>query len=386
MDIYKIEHVLKTNVLARERLVGNLEKVLEDKIEHVNTSLRNTDFLQEIKNSILTSVKNFKPGEEITMTSSANTYSCTKEGSKGRIVSQGTEEIKVGFYYQTGVSPPNKSDTFGVDKDKACKTIFYDLFKKLGNYEDIAKRILDQAIKDVNIIDLCSSDIEKLVEKDNVCLINDDALLEEVKQDSIYSKRIYLEGVRKYIRGIGSASIIQYDKKYSLKGKNIEKILQEKDYPDYDSAKLAQAEFSQVLAELSITEEAKKVGANYVFINQKHILSSDSTIISVIEGLPFMIIGKQEVENLLDKPNLEEDVITAIKNFIPSEMIKSNYIGLAKFYPQEFIKFFSSIESMEQKKLIIGLLMEMDYDNKEVIAWLDEHESGLVREVGLKIV
>lgn len=386
MDTDKVTNILRTSVPARERLVGNLEKVLEDKIEHVNTSLRNTDFLQEIKNSILTSIKNFKPGEEITMTSYANSYSCTKEGSKGRIVSHyQTGRIKVDFYYQTGRSNPNCLDTFDVDRAKACKTIVYDLFKKLGNYENVAKRVLDQAIEDVNIIDLCSSDIEKLVENSNVCLINDNALLEGLKQDSICFKNVYLEGARKYLRGIGSV-VIRYDKKYSLQGKNIEKILQEKDYPDYDSAKLAQAEFSQVLAELSITEEAKKAEANYVLINQKHILSSDNAIISVIEGLPFMIIGKQEIENILNKPHLEEGVITAIKNIIPSEMIKSNYKGLAKFYPEDFIKFFSSIENAEQKKLIIESLMEIDYDNKEVIAWLDENESGLVREVGLKIV
>ena len=386
MNTDKIEYIFKTNVLARERLVGNLEKVLEDEIEHVNTSLKNTDFLQEIKNSILTSIKNFKPGEEVTMTSYANSYSCTKEGSKGRIVSQGIKEIKVGFYYQTGISPPNKSDTYGVDRDKACKTIVYDLFKNLGNYEDIAKRILDQAIKDVNIIDLCSGDIEKLVENSNVYLINDNALLEGLKQDSIYFKNVYLEGARKYLRGTGSVRVISYNKKYSLQGKNIEKILQEKDYPDYDSAKLAQAESSQALAELNIMEEAKKAGVNYVLINQKHIFSSDNTIISIIEGLPFMIIGNQEIENLLNKPNLEEDVITAIKNLVPSEMIKSNYTGFAKFYPEDFIKFFSSIESAEQKKMIIELLMKTDYNNKKVIAWLDENESALVREVGLKIV
>jgi len=395
MDVDKVKWILGTSVLARERLVGSLERILGDKTGHINTSLKNIDFLQDAKNAAMASMQNFRIGEEITMTYSANSYSRTKEGSKGYILSQKDKEISVNFYYQTGLGNPNKSDTYAVDKDKACKTRFYDLFTKLKDYGSVAEGIIDQAIRDINIIDLCSSDIEKLIDKDKVYLINDDALLEELMQDSLYSKRICLEGARKYLRGIGVVNILEtlvgFSGKtvYKLHGKDIEKVLQKRDYPDseYELSRLAQAEASQDLAELSIIEEAKKVNANYVLINQKHIFSSEDRILTTaIEGLPFVILGKQEIENLLNKPSLEEDVVTAIKNLIPSEMIKSNYTCFAKLYPQEFIKFFSSIENTEQKRIIIESLMKTDYDNKEVIAWLDENESDLVREVGLKTV
>ncbi len=394
MNIDEIANLFGISVVARERLVEGLEKILEDKIEYVDTSLKNTDFLQEIKNYVITSIKNFRPCEEITMTSSANSYSCTKDGSKGRIRSlQNDKEIRVDFYYQTGLGNPEKSDTYTVDKDKACKTRFYSLFKNLKDYENVAKSIIGQAIEDNNIISMCSSEIEKLMDKDEVYLVNDKFLLEELMQDSLYSKRICLEGAKKYLRGTGVIRIginlkLAAKDSYSLLGKNVEKVLHEKnEYPNYDSAKILQVEVSQELAELSIMEEAKKVNANYVLINQKHIFESENRILTtVVEGLPFVIIGKQEIENLLNKPNLEEEVITAIKNLVPSEMIKSNYTGFAKFYPEEFITYFSSIESAEQKKMIIESLMEIDYDNKKVIAWLDEHEPALIREVGLKTV
>lgn len=386
MNIDKItENLFETSMPARASLVENLEKILENKIGYINTGLENTCFLLDVENAVVTSLQDFKPGEEITMNSSSTDYTYTKVGSKGRVALQQSNTIIVDFYYQTGKSPPEQSGRWDVDKHKAYKTKFYDLLAQSGNYEEAAKKIMAEATGNIDLIELCPSVIEKLVDNDKVCLVNDNTLLEELKQNSIYSKTLHLEGARKYLRGTGNVRIISDRAKYFLQGKNIEKILQETDYSEYNSAKLAQVECSQALAELSIMEEAKKAGANYVLINQKHILSSvGDTIISVIEGTPLMIIGKQEIENLLNKPNLEEDIIATIKNFVPPKMIKSNYVGFAKLYPEEFITFFSHIKSDEQKKLIIGLLMKIDYDNKEVISWLDENESKLIREVGLK--
>lgn len=392
MDADKINNLLEINLSAREELIKNLEKILEDKIDSIDVSLENIYFLQDVKKAIVTNLQEFKPGEEITMNRWSD-YSCTKVGSKGRIVFQNDNEIMVDFYYQTGCNPPNASDRYKVDKGKAYKTKFYDLLAKYGDYQDAAKKIIEQAMEKIDLSDVQPIGIEKLIDKDEVYLVNDNSLLEEIKQDSIYFKKIRLKGTRKYLRGIGSVRIEAHPKFasndcYTLHGKGIEKVLREKnEYLDYDSVKPAQTEASQELAELNIKEEAKKVNANYVLINQKHILLTEwhNTIISVIEGIPLMIIGKQEIENLLNKPSLEEDVIKAIKNFIPVKMIKSSYVGFAKLYPKEFITFFSSIESAEQKKLIIESLMKMDYDNKEVISWLDENESELIREVGLKL-
>jgi len=96
------------------------------------------------------------------------------------------------------------------------------------------------------------------------------------------------------------------------------------------------------------------------------------------------IVGDKEIEYLLNIPDLEKDIFDIMKELFPKE-IGSCYMGLARFYPQEFITQFSNIQDSEEKKLVLKSLMELDYDNKEVINWLDKNESILVREVGLNL-
>lgn len=55
------------------------------------------------------------------------------------------------------------------------------------------------------------------------------------------------------------------------------------------------------------------------------------------------------------------------------------YKGDAK----QFIRFFSKIENKGKKKELLNAILNCDYENEEVIKWLNQNESDLIREVGL---
>lgn len=387
-----IEKILAKDFLARKKLVEELEKKSDEKIVYQNMHREDIHFMGHIEAKIIAMLQDFKAGDEIVMNHLATSeYGCTQEESKGRVISSSGDSITVDFYYQTGKRPPEQSNVWEVGKKYAYKEKFYELLRESKDYKIVAKEILSQIIGDNHLFfsgkleEYFKILIGKLIEKENISLINDESFLQEIKDDSLYFKIIDLQGARKYLRGVGVVRLTHNGRgKILLEGKNIEKVIRKYDCKDCDSAKLNQIECSEAIAELNIIEEAKKAGANYVLIKQKHILASQEYIISIIEGTPMNMIGDKEIKYLLNIPDLEEKVIEVMKELLPKE-IKSNYMGLARFYPQEFITYFSEIEDTENKKQILKSLLECDYDNKEVIDWLNKNESKLIRDVGMNL-
>lgn len=58
-------------------------------------------------------------------------------------------------------------------------------------------------------------------------------------------------------------------------------------------------------------------------------------------------------------------------------------LELYKNYSETFIDYFSKIEDVEEKKVILRSLLECDYENKEVIDWLNNTYPQLIRDAAL---
>lgn len=400
LHMMNIERIIETDSNIRKKIITKLEKRLDEKITYADYQLTNPLFIRDMKNIITKSLQNLKIGEEIRMNSYANqekAYSLTKEGSIGTVTElKGENKINVNFYYQTGATPPHKSDIWKVKKSCAYKLKFYGIISESGSYEKAAEQILNQIILSQKVylseLNKCGKVlIKKLLEEEKIFLFNDEKSLRKTKKKAILYEDVHLEGTKKYLRGTGSAKLIwNYDDEkglISLLGSDIEKTRQD-DYTDYGLAKLDQVEYSQTMAELSIIEKAKQVNANYILIKQKQVISSsqDETIISIIEGLPMRIIGDKEMEYLLSIPNLEDNIVKALTE-VPffEDWTKTYPMILARCYPQKFIEHFPNI-GVEEKKDILKCLIDVEYDNKEVIAWLNENEKELITEVGLNLI
>ncbi|MDP2906428.1 MAG: hypothetical protein Q8O03_00660 [Nanoarchaeota archaeon] len=59
-----------------------------------------------------------------------------------------------------------------------------------------------------------------------------------------------------------------------------------------------------------------------------------------------------------------------------------DYLTLYQNKPEDFIDYFKT-RTIEEKKVIIKDVMDTDFVNEKVIDWLNQHESDLIREVGL---
>jgi len=57
---------------------------------------------------------------------------------------------------------------------------------------------------------------------------------------------------------------------------------------------------------------------------------------------------------------------------------------LYKGHAKSFIDYFSNLIGVEEKKNILRAIFNCDYENQEIIDWLDKHETALVKEVGLE--
>ncbi len=60
---------------------------------------------------------------------------------------------------------------------------------------------------------------------------------------------------------------------------------------------------------------------------------------------------------------------------------KTGGLSLYRNNSKKFIEYFSKIDK-ERKKDLLNVIFSCDYDNKEVIEWLNKHEQELIREVG----
>jgi len=81
----------------------------------------------------------------------------------------------------------------------------------------------------------------------------------------------------------------------------------------------------------------------------------------------------QELENQ-KKLSLEKEL----------ENLSSSHLCLYKGSAEIFIDYFSNLICVEEKKNILRSIFNCDYNNQEIIDWLDKHEIELVREVGLE--
>ncbi|MDP2908807.1 MAG: hypothetical protein Q8N77_03290 [Nanoarchaeota archaeon] len=83
----------------------------------------------------------------------------------------------------------------------------------------------------------------------------------------------------------------------------------------------------------------------------------------------------QDYLNCLDSQN-RNCVLGKIKDW------STDHLRLYKEDTQGFINYFSAKE-LKEKKIILRSVMDSDFINEAVIDWLNEHETDLVREVGL---
>jgi len=99
---------------------------------------------------------------------------------------------------------------------------------------------------------------------------------------------------------------------------------------------------------------------------------------------------KQEIfEELKEKeeyqPNLTVDNIsTKVDGLFEDKGAREDYpLILYKEDSEKFIEFFDK-EEIDNQKEILELILNCDYENKEVIDWLDENKKEMVREIGLE--
>ncbi len=83
-----------------------------------------------------------------------------------------------------------------------------------------------------------------------------------------------------------------------------------------------------------------------------------------------LVISQEEKGLILEEVNELFDTGTKIDTCIYKDDSK------------KFIKFFSKIEDKSKKKELLNVILKCDYESKEVIEWLNEHEAELLREVG----
>ncbi len=69
----------------------------------------------------------------------------------------------------------------------------------------------------------------------------------------------------------------------------------------------------------------------------------------------------------------------------PEKMV-AYYVSLYKTDAEKFIRFFQKRREQKDKKKILEGILECDFNNEEVIKYLDEHWPNLVREVGLSVI
>lgn len=93
----------------------------------------------------------------------------------------------------------------------------------------------------------------------------------------------------------------------------------------------------------------------------------------------------------LDEEKIREEDIRKIKTLteelfdkkLEKINVKIEHKCLYKEDAKEFIKTFSNLKKVNDKKKIIKALLNCIHENKEAIKWLDENEPELIREVGV---
>lgn len=120
---------------------------------------------------------------------------------------------------------------------------------------------------------------------------------------------------------------------------------------------------SRKLAEYCMMLEAKKLGVNYVFIENSKSSYHERSCITTLEGLPFARIGSSEIEQIVNIDKFETDYQTlqrAFTNLGIEREIKDTLQGNARFYPSDFIKRFRNRDDEGQKRMLEAILPMLD--------------------------
>jgi len=89
----------------------------------------------------------------------------------------------------------------------------------------------------------------------------------------------------------------------------------------------------------------------------------------------------KKLENLIMSEEKEEQIKEEVEDIFNTDPIKEG-VGLYKDGTKRFIEFFSKVEDKDKKKELLNIIFKCEYENKEVIEWLNENEQDLLREIG----
>ncbi|MDP2908803.1 MAG: hypothetical protein Q8N77_03270 [Nanoarchaeota archaeon] len=175
-----------------------------------------------------------------------------------------------------------------------------------------------------------------------------------------------------------------------LKKHRVEKLVDmlNKHIPPLDEKNTLNIEFLRFVFEMPYEDQNVEVN-KFLLKNFSHFLDIDLVMLREYQtGRHF-----NEYFELLDKDR-QEGIVSMVKRsgiknesynvFLWSQGFKDIDLDYLKFYKEDatgFIAYFSS-RSPEEKKFMIRDVMGCDFVNEEVVKWLNDNETDLVREVG----
>lgn len=89
----------------------------------------------------------------------------------------------------------------------------------------------------------------------------------------------------------------------------------------------------------------------------------------------------KKLENLIMTEDKEKQIKEEVEDVFNIDLKKES-LYLYKGYAKRFIEIFSKIEDKDKKKELLDIIFRCDYENKEVIEWLNKNEQDLLRETG----
>lgn len=93
------------------------------------------------------------------------------------------------------------------------------------------------------------------------------------------------------------------------------------------------------------------------------------------------LLKDKTLKNLLMPKNTEEQIVEEVNELFDIDP-KIDSVCLYKDNAEKFTELFSKIEDKNKKKELLGIIFSCEYENKEVIDWLNKNEQDLLREAG----
>jgi len=105
----------------------------------------------------------------------------------------------------------------------------------------------------------------------------------------------------------------------------------------------------------------------------------------IYEYIGFIIEEDYNINNILNLPHNKIRIFgKAAKKLHENRLNNLIHICPYRKTADGFIKYFSKIEDIEEKKVLIRSIFNCPHENKDIIDWLDANEYMLLREVGLE--